>query len=266
MKLEFVKADPTGNTTILVLSPVPEKDRAAVAGKLLSLEGGWAEQVGFLSETGGSVPCLSMMGGEFCGNASLSAAAYFAERKKAAEDEIYLRVSGTAEPVRCIVRKREDRVYEGSVDMPLPLSVRKEKYLLSEGSAEFWTVRLPGITHVVVPAGRIGKKEAERILPVWAERGKESAMGILLWEKELLSMTPLVFVTGTESSVWEHGCASGTASVGAYLAVESGRDTEAEICQPGGKIRVKAVLGGQIPASLSINGQVRLLEKQQLVL
>jgi diaminopimelate epimerase len=266
MKLTFVKADPTGNTTILVLSPVPEKDRAAVAGKLLLLEEGWAEQVGFLSDTEKPFPCLSMMGGEFCGNASLSAAAYLAEQKKADKEEIFLRVSGTDEPVRCAVKKKAGRYYEGSVAMPLPLSVRKESYCLPRGKAEFWTVRLPGITHVVVPEGRIGREEAEKVLPAWAEAGKESAMGMLLWAEDTLAMTPLVYVSGTKSSVWEHGCASGTASAGAYLAVQSGKDTDAEISQPGGKIRVRAVLTGMKCSSLSITGKVKLLGKRELEL
>ena len=45
MRVNIVKADPTGNATILVTSPVKAQERAAAAEKLMRWSGGWAEQV-----------------------------------------------------------------------------------------------------------------------------------------------------------------------------------------------------------------------------
>ena len=92
MNVEIMKADPTGNSTILVLSPVPAEERDRVSSRLMAAEGGWAEQVGFVSG-GAEAPRLDMMGGEFCGNASLSLAAWLAEESGLEENETALSVS-----------------------------------------------------------------------------------------------------------------------------------------------------------------------------
>lgn len=76
MKLQYVKADPSGNTTLFVLSSVAPEQRSSLAAKLLKDKGVDAEQVAYLSMVEGQPLRVDMMGGEFCGNASRSAAAY----------------------------------------------------------------------------------------------------------------------------------------------------------------------------------------------
>ena len=76
MNVNVVKLDPSGNITLFVLSPVPVDDRRELNDALLSADPD-AEQAGCLSGSGRSVR-VEMMGGEFCGNASRSAAAYWA--------------------------------------------------------------------------------------------------------------------------------------------------------------------------------------------
>ena len=64
-------ADPAGNITAMVQSPIAPGDRVRVAKAILAL--GRAEQVGFLTEPILGGDCrLEMMGGEFCGNAARS--------------------------------------------------------------------------------------------------------------------------------------------------------------------------------------------------
>ena len=77
-KIHFVKADPSGNTTIIVLDPVEPDQRGPLSKKLLDSACVGAEQVAFLSshDSQDGVLRIDMMGGEFCGNASRSAAAY----------------------------------------------------------------------------------------------------------------------------------------------------------------------------------------------
>ena len=65
-ELRVVRADPAGNITLFVLTPVEKAECAAVAAKLLAIEALKAEQVGFIFPNGH----MEMEAGEFCGNAS----------------------------------------------------------------------------------------------------------------------------------------------------------------------------------------------------
>ena len=73
--------DPTGNITALVETAVDAADQPAVASRIMELEPD-VEQVGFIAFTGDpALPVsLRMAGGEFCGNATMCAAAIFAIR------------------------------------------------------------------------------------------------------------------------------------------------------------------------------------------
>lgn len=76
MNISYTKIDPAGNITVVVDSFVPREQQSRVASELMKRDV-TVEQVGFLEKP--DDPCcavrLQMMGGEFCGNASLSAAA-----------------------------------------------------------------------------------------------------------------------------------------------------------------------------------------------
>ena len=85
MRLRFAKLSPAGNTTILVLDPVPESIHAQVAAELMNPAVLGGEQVGFVTlMTQGSIAAtMRMMGGEFCGNAARSLGAYLASIRHA---------------------------------------------------------------------------------------------------------------------------------------------------------------------------------------
>ena len=80
----YVKLDPTGNTTCLVLDPTEPQDEKAVTRKLLEE----CEQVAYLEAPTqpGAVAAIRLMGGEFCGNAAMAAAAWLV-REELAEGE-----------------------------------------------------------------------------------------------------------------------------------------------------------------------------------
>lgn len=117
--LEYCIMDPTGNITALVESSA-EVSRQPFIADLIMQKHPEVEQVGFV-EFGEQVK-LRMAGGEFCGNASMCAAALYLSRKGAeeaaslpaeagaeatAEDgwqQVQLEVSGTSDPV--VVRLR----------------------------------------------------------------------------------------------------------------------------------------------------------------
>ncbi|NCB50369.1 MAG: hypothetical protein EOM54_00615 [Clostridia bacterium] len=259
MKVEIVRADPTGNATILVLSPVRAEERAETAALLMELDGGWAEQVGFVSKDGEN-DRLDMMGGEFCGNASMSLAAFLADCRGFAEARVPLVVSGAPERVLCsVVKKGEDWLC--SVDMPLPESLEIEEFTLDGEAFRLWTARFPGILHVIVPEAALSREDAEIAVRKWADDTGAPALGILIFSREKLEMAPLVYVRATDSAVWERGCASGTSAIGAYLAISTGESAAADIRQPGGVIGIEAAAVSGRATALRISGKVRMLGK-----
>ena len=68
----------------------------------------------------------------------------------------------------------------------------------------------------------------------------------------------------TDSCVWERGCGSGSASIGAWLTAVRGADQCVSLRQPGGVIQVVTRVGedGRL-TSLTITGTVHLGETKR---
>ena len=113
-EIRYVILDPTGNLTALVLDPVSGEERTRITAALMDR----CEQVGYLCspEKPGVRARLQMMGGEFCGNASMAAAVYLAAGDGLQEDretEIILEVSGADTPVACRARTGMETRFPG---------------------------------------------------------------------------------------------------------------------------------------------------------
>ena len=109
MKVRTMQADPSGNVTLYVLDPVPQKDRKELNRQLLTLHPS-VEQAGCLSIKEGQ-PQVEMMGGEFCGNATRSAGAcalYFNGEK---EGEFQVTCSGCPVPLPVRAKKVRENLY-----------------------------------------------------------------------------------------------------------------------------------------------------------
>ena len=251
-EIRYVLLDPTGNLTCLVLDPVRKEEEAALTKGLLSL----CEQVAYLEppDRPEAVARIRLMGGEFCGNAAMAAAAWLVRDRNAEGQEtaMLLEVSGTGEPVPCTVRKTAEG-WEGTVSMPGIPEIRKETFC----EIPFTAVRMEGIIHLIREGEPFVPEEAEGLLRKIAAGLPDEAAGLLQWEAEKGYMTPLVYVRGSDSLVWEHGCGSGSAAIGAYEALKrgGGKQTTA-VRQPGGTIRVTAENRDGTIISVSITGQV----------
>lgn len=262
MELCYRIYDPTKNITALVTTPVPRFSHAAVAAKLMEALP-FVEQTGFLEKPADPTARLrlQMMGGEFCGNAAMSAAVYLAEQDKLPQGEeanYLIEVSGNPGVLCCRIERR-DKEFLGTVSMPLPEEIIHLELKLPEfpGALSVPAVRFPGIIHCIVPADRMTRQTAQSQLPALCDRLKSDACGFLLFDERSTSFTPLVYVASTDTAVWESGCGSGSAAIGAYLSELSGADGDVVLQQPGGSIRVCSHRdGGQI-AALAITGQVR---------
>ena len=259
MEIQFAKINPTQNMTIIVLSSTERAQQPLLAEKLMAYESVNAEQVGFLEEVTrpGAKARLQMMGGEFCGNATMSLAAYFAHRDglREGETEVYpLEISGADEVLRCDIRKKGN-AYAASVAMPLPEKV--ESVSLPDGRI-YPAVFFPGIVHLIVPMDEMDEKEAEAVIAGWCDFLDAEALGILLAKDDFSEIKPIVYVRATGSSVWERGCGSGTAAIGAYLAAKARKDICVSVSQPGGTIIAEAEWKENYLSGIRIRSDVRI--------
>ena len=263
-KIEFVKVSPTQNMTLLIKTPLEKKDYLQVAGKLISYDNVHAEQAGYIQAPRDprAKGMLSMMAGEFCGNATLSYGAWLMHKegmKVGAEASFFLEVSGAKDLVGCSIRRRETDYY-GIVDMPLPERIEEKAFVFEGETYMLPMVTFPGITHILVDRALWGvraKEYAQRAVETWREQMPE-VFGILLWDAVCCYMEPLVYVAGA-SLVWERGCGSGTSAIGAYLAERTGKNIRMEIEQPGGTMEVSAQCCGKGLLRLQIAGAARIV-------
>lgn len=257
MKIKYVTADPTGNITALVEPPIAPARQPDIAA-LIMAEHPEVEQVGFLSSTPGCHIALRMAGGEFCGNAAMSAAALYASRRKSClgEERVSVRVSGASRPVAVSVFPKANG-YAGCVEMPLPSEITSVSLPLGGTAMRLPIVHFPGISHVIVPVPA-GRDAAEAAVRSWCRQLQCSALGLMMLDENTRALTPLVYVPGSDTMFWEHSCASGTAAAGAWLSELKGTDISISLLEPGGRLTVEARrLNGRL-YSLHLGGNVRI--------
>ena len=264
--------DPTGNITALVESPVEPEAQSAAAAEIMRRRPE-VEQVGFVRLSGDDAEPVSlrMAGGEFCGNASMSAAALFLLRRgNAASDEektVRLRVSGVSRAVEVKLKKTAGEAFLASVRMPPALSVSEQVFPFGALRDPITVVRMEGIAHAIVtPASgffslrsdKAAAEEAARRL--CAALGAE-ALGLMFLEGEAprMRLTPLVYVPGSGTMIWENSCASGSAAVGTALGKRNDGRVRLELEEPGGVLRIES--GGPRGETV-LTGQTRLVGEE----
>jgi diaminopimelate epimerase len=263
--------DPTGNITALVESPVAIEEQSAAAAQVMA-RFPQVEQVGFVGfpEEEGNVR-LRMAGGEFCGNAAMSAAALFLLRRQSAaigeEKTVELRVSGVSRAVEVRLKKAEGEEFLASVRMPPALSVGEQVFPFGALREAITIVRMEGIAHAIVTPGsgffslrgdKAAAEEAARRL--CAALGAE-ALGLMFLEGEAprLRLRPLVFVPGSGTMIWENSCASGSAAVGTALAERRGARVSLRLEEPGGVLEVES---GGLRGKTVLTGRTRLVGEE----
>jgi diaminopimelate epimerase len=259
--MEILRADPAGNITILVLTPVEDRDeRVRVAQALLRDPSLGAEQVGFALFPGGpALPRLEMMGGEFCGNAARSFGLYLAvERGLRGRHTLTLEISGAREPVRV---EADTEAGTAAASMPLPLSEENLEY---RGRA-LPLVVFEGISQAAA-AGIPADGERFREIRALAEERfpPPAALGVMFWDEAALTAVPGVYVYRTSSLVFESSCGSGTAALGCVLGRDL-RDGERRwsVSQPGGVLEAGIQKEAGKLTRLTIGGPVRLGERME---
>ena len=248
MKLSFRAADPAGNVTLLVETPVEKEQYHTVANRLLALPKLHGEQVGFLTapRMGGAIR-LEMMGGEFCGNATRCAGYYhslYADGGRCVPVEI----SGCSEVLQ--VEVDGDTAW---TQMPIPLSLEQAE---ADGLS-MTAVRFAGIVHLVAEMPPLPREQVASLLPRMAERFAAPAIGLLFVEGD--GMTPAVYVRNTDTLFWENSCASGSAAVACcYAAGERDGIFRQYLQQPGGAISTEVIRRNGCTVSVRIGGKIHM--------
>ena len=261
MKLTIRVADPAGNITVLVKTPVKKEAYAPLAGKLLTLIDG-AEQVGFLvtPRCGGDVR-LAMMGGEFCGNALRSVALLYAvEQGSRGEAQVMTEISGAAKPLPVLVDPGE---HTAIAAMPLPKRISPIPFGGGEADAVFFD----GIIHVITeqPFAADSPGASKRYLQGVSAQYQTAAAGLMFYDAKTATLIPAVYVAATDTLFYENSCASGSAAVAAALAQKSAAESFLfRLREPGGILEAAAEKrDGQI-SSLRIGGKIALSPEREV--
>lgn len=245
-EISYVLMDPSGNRTILAETPVDAADQPGIAEELMKQEPS-AEQAGFVRLSSGNTVDLRMAGGEFCGNAAMSAAVYKAEQSGMVSGEVQVIFPDMPQPVKAFVRRNNAGYWDAEVEMPAPVSI--ETAVMPDGK-QFPVVKFNGISHVIIEQGI--EKNAETLARERCAALRADAVGLMYLDREHSVLTPLVYVPGAGTMFWESACGSGSTAVGCWMAREQNRNVRLSLRQPGGELTISAdpsghaVLGGRV--------------------
>ena len=266
--------DPTGNITALVEADVAVEQQPAFAAQVMAAHPE-VEQVGFVRilPAGSSVQAeLRMAGGEFCGNASMCAAALWAERMGCAEarkQAVRLRVFGTEAPVEVHVAPNGEGFFSTGVRMPRARRVVQTALCFGGVAGAVPVVEFGGISHAVIDGSsplfalRDDRALAEAAVRAWCEEQGASCMGLMFIEGDApnLRLTPLVYVPKSGTLFWESSCASGSAAAGIAFAERACRPASLSLVEPGGTIHVES---DGVRGETWLFGSVRIVIAQEV--
>lgn len=257
--MRYFILDPTGNITALVLDEIATADQPRIAASLMEQHRD-VEQVGFVSFTSDaqSQVSLRMAGGEFCGNATMSAAALYALLVNPHATSLRVRASGAHDPVSVRLRATGDDSFDAWVRMPEAEGICTQDFSYGGIVAGLPLVRMRGISHLIVQdtsphfALRERPLDAEKAIKDWCDRLEADGLGLMFLDSNSM-LTPLVYVPGSNTVFWERSCASGSSAIGMFLAHVSHSPISVALSEPGGMLRVQSSDQGTI-----LQGSVRL--------
>ncbi|WP_028544405.1 diaminopimelate epimerase [Paenibacillus taiwanensis] len=265
-EIDFVKFNPTQNMTILVKTKHPPAEHQHIASILMSYDHVYAEQVGFIEkpQRQEAAAYLQMAGGEFCGNACMALAAYVAAERGLQPNhftEIILEASGTDQFITCLVKQNKE-TYDCRVSMPVPNKIEQKTVEYEGDEMQLAIIRYDDFFHIVIEVDQFSpamRKRVQGLAKLLGVTFGANLIGILLFKRDSNELAPLIYVPPLDSMMWERGCGSGTASLGAYLAWKNNEAITLPVKQPGGTIHVTASCENDSVTSLSIEGTVGIV-------
>lgn len=259
-KLKFAVFRPSGNDTALIHGVIQDSKLRKIIADAIQNKYLNVEQVGFINNNPQDAE-LMMTGGEFCGNATSSAAYQILSGRPG---EIKIKVSGVRKKLIAGVTEKG----ESFSQMPVysdPSYIRPDV----DSSGNF-LVTLEGITHYV--DFDVHKIKGLTIDEIKIEAKKKmqlkgldqnSACGIIYTEKvkDTWVIYPVVYVKNADTLYYETACGSGTTALGLILALKN-RDSinEIPVIQPSGlTIKVSVEFNNTSFGFVKIQSRVRQL-------
>ncbi len=229
-KQKLVTAGGGNGTAIEIINQALARGDYESRGKILEsdFEGLGAEQAGFLVLDENH---FEMAGGEFCGNATRSAAVLLHQEYE--KDDLSFTVSGFAGTVHASVKPLTESTFFVEAAFP-GMSVDVKTATLVDGTFAS-IVDLGGIVHVVIegvfPEDKNEYTAKHRQIVDQFNLSTRDAVGVVWFQKELDAVTihPVVWVRAVDTFYYESSCGSGTIAVGRVTNTPS-------IVQPTGKI------------------------------
>ncbi len=210
-----------GNGTAIEIIDAPlSRQEYQKRGKALEaeFEPVGAEQAGFLIP---SERHFEMAGGEFCGNATRSAAVLLYQHQAGTEEAFT--VSGFEGVVNATVEPLTDKTFFVSASFPGMRAVAKSVCL--EDSTPVKIVDLGGIVHVVIegefPSDTNAYSAQHRHIVEIFGLSDRGAVGVVWYEKsqDAVVMHPVVWVKAVDTFFYESSCGSGIIAVAAATGV-----------------------------------------------
>lgn len=261
-KIEYSICKPGGNDTAFVYGMDYGKGEKKIINDIIMKEHSNVEQVGFIDFN--KEPELQMAGGEFCGNATRSAAYYYLGGK---EGELTIKVN-EKDHIKAGVYQNGDAWCEIPLYHGPDTIIKKEEGI--------YQVRMSGMVSIVIEEEKAKKyiqnketikEEAMNFIKKYSLL-QEEAVGVMFLEniEGKLKINPVVWVKSIDTLFYETACGSGTtatAMVQSYLESES---LKIEILQPS-KFSIFANVtnnNGNIE-NVIISGKIQIISKLETI-
>lgn len=256
-QVEYMKFIPGGNDTALVLKNGYSVEEKKAINDIILKQDPSIEQVGFVDAR--QLPELQMAGGEFCGNATRSAAYYYLKGKPGT---IQIKVNGKD--------YISAGVYEnGNAWCEIPLYHGDDVILVREDG--IYQVRMNGMVSIVIreDVARKYLKDKNKLKTFAVEfidkyhLRENEAVGVMFLERdESLKIHPVVWVRDIDTLYYETGCGSGTTATAMVEAFLNKKSQKLEIVQPSGlAITAEITMENQKITKAVISGEVKVNEK-----
>ncbi len=255
MELHLKIADPAGNITGLVTSPVPRQDYVSVAQEILNFipadnQKLVMEQVGYIvsPEIGGDIR-IEMMGGEFCGNATRSAALLGAKQTTGIET-VRTECSSISAPIPVLI---DHDNHTSFAQMPIPLSWTS---VPCGQFGDLGLVEFDGIAHVIAIDQEASQENFYKIADFLPNLDKYDALGVMFYASAG-NMAPYVKVFSGDTLYLEGSCGSGTTATALWLSHLAGNVSQSyTIPQPSGTLTASVTYESGVLQSITMGGDV----------
>ena len=235
MIIEYFIVSSSGNVTALVTTPTEKNDYKKISTALFKTHSE-VEQIGFLKNDGDMLT-LNMSGGEFCGNAILSAVALISDLT-GKTGEYTVKISGCDSLIKA-KSEINNGEYHCVCEVPFSKNSRTFSAVVNGKEVLLPVIELDGIAHIIAPLD-FDKEDAEKLIKSFAEKQNYKALGIMFYGSSTQKVTPLVYVADVDTLFYEKSCASGSCAVCCYEVLKQNKAVSLKLNEPGGTICVSA--------------------------